>query len=216
MEDENFSFGRSTASRSYQSRLKSHFELFVDFDEVNGDEDFRWAYPCPFCAEDFDLLELCCHIDLDHSTEAKSGICPVCTVWIGSNVVDHIAAQHGNLFKSQLKSKCYKDESYPDLSFSRKGEPDEHWQSFSAGMSTSNTSSDPWLSFLCGASAVDECENVLPDSSSEISVEEVHSNDKVLERDVQPHLSDKDQIEKAQRSKFVQGLLMSTIFDSGF
>ena len=117
---------------------------------------------------------------------------------------------------SQLKSKCYKDESYPDLSFSRKGEPDEHWQSFSAGMSTSNTSSDPWLSFLCGASAVDECENVLPDSSSEISVEEVHSNDKVLERDVQPHLSDKDQIEKAQRSKFVQGLLMSTIFDSGF
>lgn len=49
-------------------------------------------------------------------------------------------------------------------------------------MSTSNTSSDPWLSFLCGASAVDECENVLPDSSSEISVEEVHSNDKVLER----------------------------------
>ncbi|KAK7379020.1 hypothetical protein VNO80_04472 [Phaseolus coccineus] len=229
MEDENFSFGRSTASRSYQSRLKSHFaELFVDFDEVNGDEDFRWAYPCPFCAEDFDLLELCCHIDLDHPTEAKSGICPVCTVWIGSNVVDHIAAQHGNLFKisflicmiGMLKSKCHKDESYPDLSFSRKGEPDEHWQSFSAGlspgMSTSNKSSDPWLSFLYGASAVDESENVLPDSSSEISVEEVHSSDKVLERDVQPYLSDKDQIEKAQRSKFVQGLLMSTILDSGF
>jgi len=86
---------------------------------------------------------------------------------------------------SQLKSKC-KDESYPDLSFSRKGEPDVHWQSFSAGlspgMSTSNTSRDPWLSFLYGASAVDESENVLPDSSSEISVEEVHSNDKVLER----------------------------------
>jgi len=49
-------------------------ELFIDFDEVNGDEDFRTAYPCPFCAEDFDLLELCCHIDLDHPTEAKSGV----------------------------------------------------------------------------------------------------------------------------------------------
>ncbi|KAG2406549.1 hypothetical protein LR48_Vigan03g281000 [Vigna angularis] len=215
MEDENFSFGRSTASKSYQSRLKSHFELFIDFDEVNGDEDFRTAYPCPFCADDFDLLELCCHLDLDHPAEAKSAICPVCTVWIGSNVVDHIAAQHGNLFKSQLKSKWYKDESYPDLSFSRKGKPDFS-SGLSPGMSTSNTSSDPWLSFLYGASAVDECENVLPDSSSEISVEEVHSNDKVLERDVQPYLSDKDQIEKAQRSKFVQGLLVSTILDSDF
>ncbi|QCD98262.1 Protein dehydration-induced 19 [Vigna unguiculata] len=212
MEDENFSFGRSTASRSYQSRLKSHFELFIDFDEVNGDEDFRSAYPCPFCADDFDLLELCCHIDLDHPAEAKSAICPVCTVWIGSNVVDHIAAQHGNF---QLKSKWYKDESYPDLSFSRKGKPDFS-AGLSNGMSTSNTSSDPWLSFLYGASAVDECENVLPDSSSEISVEEVHSNDKVLERDVQPYLSDKDQIEIAQRSKFVQGLLVSTILDSDF
>lgn len=82
---------------------------------------------------------------------------------------------------SQLKSKWYKDESYPDLSFSRKGKPDFS-AGLSNGMSTSNTSSDPWLSFLYGASAVDECENVLPDSSSEISVEEVHSNDKVLER----------------------------------
>jgi len=49
-------------------------ELFIDFDEVNGDEDFRSAYPCPFCADDFDLLELCCHIDLDHPAEAKSAV----------------------------------------------------------------------------------------------------------------------------------------------
>ncbi|KAL2566616.1 hypothetical protein AAZV13_19G177200 [Glycine max] len=217
MEDETLSLGLSTASRSYQSRLKSHFaELFIDFDEVNGDEELRTAYPCPFCTEDFDLLELCCHIDLDHPVEAKSGICPVCTMWIGTNMVDHIAAQHGNLFKSQLKSKCYKDESYPALSFSRKG---EHWQSFSTGlsaMSTSKAASDPWLSFLCGASAVDERKNVQPDSSREVSIEELHSNDKVLVRDVQPSLSDKDQIEKAQRSKFVQGLLMSTILDPDF
>lgn len=84
---------------------------------------------------------------------------------------------------SQLKSKCYKDEPYPALSFSRKG---EHWQSFSTGlspaMSTSKAASDPWLSFLCGACAVDERKNVQPDSSSEVSIEELHSNDKVLVR----------------------------------
>ena len=42
--------------------------------KVNGDEELRTAYPCPFCTEDFDLLELCCHIDLDHPVEAKSGV----------------------------------------------------------------------------------------------------------------------------------------------
>ncbi|KHN20377.1 Protein DEHYDRATION-INDUCED 19 like 3 [Glycine soja] len=228
MEDETLSFVLSTASRSYQSRLKSHFELFIDLDEVNGDEELRTAYPCPFCAENFDLLELCCHVDLDHPIEAKSGICPVCTLWIGTNMVHHIAAQHGNLLKISflvyclieihLKSKCYKDEPYPALYFSSKGERDGHWQSFSTGLSptTSKAASDPWLSFLCGPSAVDECENVQPDSSSEVSIEEIHSNDNVLERDVQPSLSDKDQIEKAQHIKFVQGLLMSTILDPDF
>ncbi|RDY09591.1 Protein DEHYDRATION-INDUCED 19-like 5 [Mucuna pruriens] len=217
MEDATFSFGLSTASRSYRSKLKSHFaELFIDFDEENGDDDLRTAYPCPFCAEDFDLLELCCHIDLDHPIEAQSGICPVCTMWVGTNMVDHIAAQHGNL---QLKSKCYKHESYPALSFSRKGEQDGHWHSFSAGlspvMSTSKTACDPLLSFLYGASADNGSKYMQPDSSSEVSIE-VHSNDEVLERDTQPSLSDKDQLEKAQRSKFVQGLLMSAIFDPDY
>ncbi|KAH1259056.1 Protein DEHYDRATION-INDUCED 19 2 [Glycine max] len=225
MEDETLSFVLSTPSRSYQSRLKSHFELFIDLDEVNGDEELRTAYPCPFCAENFDLLELCCHVDLDHPIEAKSGhqfaafvsslpesffcslpfiFIPLCTSFTGDY--------------SHLKSKCYKDEPYPALSFSSKGERDGHWQSFSTGLSptTSKAASDPWLSFLCGPSAVDECENVQPDSSSEVSIEEIHSNDNVLERDVQPSLSDKDQIEKAQHSKFVQGLLMSTILDPDF
>ncbi|KAL3030022.1 hypothetical protein AAZX31_03G197100 [Glycine max] len=106
MEDETLSFVLSTASRSYQSRLKSHFELFIDLDEVNGDEELRTAYPCPFCAENFDLLELCCHVDLDHPIEAKSGICPVCTLWIGTNMVHHIAAQHGNLLKISFLVYC--------------------------------------------------------------------------------------------------------------
>ncbi|KAJ1412586.1 Protein dehydration-induced 19, C-terminal [Sesbania bispinosa] len=199
MEGENLSFGLSTASRSYESRLKSHFELFIDFDEVNGDDELSTVYPCAFCAEDFDLVELCCHIDLDHPIEAKSGICPVCAVHI---------------------SKFDKDDSYSTLSFSRKDQLDGHWQSFSAGlppvMSTSKT--DPFLSFLCGAAAANERQKVQPDSSSsEVSIEETHSDDKMLERDVQPSLSDKDHIEKARRSEYVQGLLMSTmILDPDF
>ncbi|KAK7337493.1 hypothetical protein VNO77_18070 [Canavalia gladiata] len=249
MEDETLSFGLPTASRSYQSRLKSHFakcltfcliieaELFIDFDEVNGDDELRTVYPCPFCAEDYDLLELCCHIDLDHSIEAKSGICPVCAVWVGTNMVDHIAAQHGSMFK--ISFPIYMIEMLYLLKINisllpfcliftkvfcclylLKDQRDEHWQSFSAGlspvMSTSKTASNPLLKFLFGASAVDECEYVQPDSSSEVSIEEIHSDDKSLKREVLPSSSDKDQIEEAQHSEFVQGLLLTTILDPDF
>ncbi|XP_013450395.2 protein DEHYDRATION-INDUCED 19 homolog 3 [Medicago truncatula] len=204
-------------SKSYQSRLKSHLELLIDFEEVNGDEELMTIYPCPFCEEDFDLLELCFHIDLDHPIEAESGICPVCAMWVGTNIVDHITAQHGDLFKSHLKSKSHKHDSYQTLSFSRKGRRDGHWKSCSDELSpvmpTSKTTCDPFLSFLCGATASGEHENVQLDSSSEASIEEIHSHDTVLERDVPPSLSHKDQVEKARRSEFVQGLLLSTILD---
>ncbi len=195
----------------------------MDFEDVDGDDELKRAYPCPICALDFDQLELWCHIDLEHPTEAKSGICPVCALWVGMNMVDHITAQHGNIFKSQHKSRPRKLESYQTLSLSRKGLRGGHWQSFPDGSSpvtsSSKTARDPFLSFLYGGAAADERENVQPDSSSEASIEEIHSgqaDDSVLERDVQPSLSDKDQKENARRSEFVQGLLLSTILDPDF
>lgn len=29
---------------------------------------------CPFCAEDYDVVGLCCHIDEEHTIEAKNGV----------------------------------------------------------------------------------------------------------------------------------------------
>ncbi|XP_019440740.1 PREDICTED: protein DEHYDRATION-INDUCED 19 homolog 5-like [Lupinus angustifolius] len=223
MEDDSLTFALSTPSTNYPSTRKSHFEeeVFIDFEEGNGEDELMTVYPCPYCTEDLDLLELCCHIDLDHPIESNSGICPVCATWVVTNMVDHITAQHGDIFKSLLKSKRYKHEFNPIHSFSRKDQEDEPWQSFSAGlspaMSTSKSAHDPLLSFLYSGAADDECENVRPDTSSEVSsIEEIHSEESPLERDVQPSLSDKDHIEKARRSEFVQGLLMSTILDSDF
>ncbi|WJX79817.1 hypothetical protein P8452_62897 [Trifolium repens] len=195
MEDETLSFGLSTSSRTYQS----HLDLLIDFEDFHDDE-LRTTYPCPFCEDDFELLDLCCHIDLDHPIEANSGICPVCAI--------------------HHKSKYHKHDSYSNRSFSRKRR-DGHWQSssddgLSPVMSTSQTACDPLLSFLCGAASSNEHENVQLDSSSGASIEEIHSDDTVLERDVPPSLSDKDQVEKARRSEFVQGLLMSTILDTEF
>ncbi|RYR52167.1 hypothetical protein Ahy_A06g027084 isoform C [Arachis hypogaea] len=100
MDRDTLGFPFGTASRSYPSRHKSRYaEVFEDFEEMKGEDELRTVYPCPFCVDDFDLLELCCHIDLEHSLEPKSGICPVCAVWVGTNMVDHITAQHGSIIK---------------------------------------------------------------------------------------------------------------------
>ncbi|KAF7818167.1 protein DEHYDRATION-INDUCED 19-like protein 3-like [Senna tora] len=239
MEDHTWSCGLATASTSYPSKLKSHLaELCIDFEEADGDDELTTAFPCPFCADNFDLLELWCHIDELHSTEAKTGICPLCVSWVGTNLVEHISAQHRNILMisllsnsmnyvtssftrdhSQHKSGYRKLESYQTLSLSRKDleDGDGYCQSYTAGsspeISTSMTVRDPLLSFLYNAASADERENVQPDSSSELHMEEV-SKESMLARDVQPSLSDKDQMGKAQQREFVQGLLMSTILDS--
>ncbi|KAJ6710545.1 PROTEIN DEHYDRATION-INDUCED 19 [Salix koriyanagi] len=78
MEDDKWSFGLSTSSssRSYQSVLKSLSDLCIDFEEIEEDDDdeLRTEYQCPYCTDDFDLVELCSHVDEEHYLEAKSGV----------------------------------------------------------------------------------------------------------------------------------------------
>jgi hypothetical protein len=43
-------------------------------EETEAEEDLKAEYLCPFCAEDFDVVGLFCHIDEDHPVEAKNGV----------------------------------------------------------------------------------------------------------------------------------------------
>lgn len=43
-------------------------------EETDRDDDLRAEFLCPFCAEDFDVVGLCCHIDEEHPVEAKNGV----------------------------------------------------------------------------------------------------------------------------------------------
>lgn len=45
----------------------------VDFEE--DEDDVEVDYPCPFCSDDYDLVELCHHIDEEHQLEATHGVC---------------------------------------------------------------------------------------------------------------------------------------------
>ncbi|KAG6750409.1 hypothetical protein POTOM_044902 [Populus tomentosa] len=74
-------------------------DMFMGFEEIDGDDDIREEFPCPFCSEYFDIVGLCCHIDDEHPVESKNGVCPVCAMRVGVDMVAHITLQHGNIFK---------------------------------------------------------------------------------------------------------------------
>lgn len=48
--------------------------MFMGFEEIDGEDDIREEFPCPFCSEYFDIIGLCCHIDDEHPVEAKNGV----------------------------------------------------------------------------------------------------------------------------------------------
>lgn len=49
-------------------------DTFLGFEEIDGEEEFREEFACPFCSDYFDIVSLCCHIDEDHPMEAKNGV----------------------------------------------------------------------------------------------------------------------------------------------
>ncbi|KAH9766044.1 protein DEHYDRATION-INDUCED 19 [Citrus sinensis] len=107
----------------------------------------------------------------------------------------------------------------PNSTFSllRKELRDGNLQSLLGGsscfVSSSNTEADPLLSsFIFNSPKVDEPLSVQPLSITEPTLVKESSNENLHERHVQqPPLSDKDQEEKARKSEFVQGLVLSTI-----
>lgn len=212
MASDSWSSRLSTFSRRYQSRSDL-------YEETDVDEDLKTEFLCPFCAEDFDVVGLCCHIDEEHPVEAKNGVCPVCAKRVGMDIVGHITMQHGNFFKVQRKRRLRKGGSNSAFSLLRKELREGSLQSLLGGssclVSSSNTEPDPLLSsFIFNPPALDEPLSIQPLSSVEVGSVKGSTTEEFRERNVQqPLLSDKDQEEKSRRCKFVQGLLLSTILD---
>ncbi|XVF31439.1 hypothetical protein REPUB_Repub16aG0146100 [Reevesia pubescens] len=217
MDADSWSVRLSSASKRYQSALQSRSDMFMGFEEIDGEDDIREEFPCPFCSEYFDIVGLCCHIDDEHPVEAKNGVCPVCAMRVGVDMVAHITLQHGNIFKMQRKRRSRKSGSHSTLSLLRKELRDGNLHSLFGGssciMSSSNAAPDPLLSSFI-LPMVDDYVSVQPHFSSETSTTKKSSSVNKSERNVQSSpLSVKDQEEKAKRCEFVQGLLLSTILD---
>jgi hypothetical protein len=222
MDSDSWSARLSSASKQYQSALQSRSDMFMGFEEIDGDDDIREEFPCPFCSGYFDIVGLCCHIDEEHPVEAKNGVCPVCAMRVGVDMVAHITLQHGNIFKMQHKRKTRKGGSHSTtLSLLRKELREGNLQSLFGGssclVSSSNAAPDPLLSSFILPMA-DDFGSVQPPFLTETSSAKKASTENVSERKVQPvapPLSVKDKEEKAKRCQFVQGMLLSTILDDG-
>ncbi|XP_022143934.1 protein DEHYDRATION-INDUCED 19-like [Momordica charantia] len=218
MESEAYSYGLSdaTVAASRSSQLRSHSHFYFDYEEVDGDDVLNAEYPCPFCPDEFDLVELCYHIDEEHPVEAKYGICPICSLSAGASMVGHLTMHHGDIFNSQQRLKFHKDDFPQSLSFERKELHDYHVTSILSGFSSLNSTSkmapDPLLSFLCNAPIINESKTAQPMPSSKENLEEKELDDTFSERDVQlSSIPDTKREEKTRRCDFVRGLVFSAI-----
>ncbi|XP_020235100.1 protein DEHYDRATION-INDUCED 19 homolog 4 isoform X2 [Cajanus cajan] len=202
----------SAPSRRYHSRS----DLLVE--EIEGGDDYRSEFLCPFCAEDYDVVSLCCHIDDHHPIQAKNGVCPICGK-VGGDLVGHVTTQHGNFLRVQRKRRVRKGGSTSPISMLKKELREGALHSILGGSShivPSASEPDPLLSlFMFNHVVADESVSVPSCPSIENApVKERSSKDDFLERKPQQlQMSEEDKVEKARRFDFVQGLLMSTIVD---
>ncbi|KAL0699372.1 hypothetical protein Bca4012_055494 [Brassica carinata] len=208
-------FSSSSSSRRRQSRP----DLYIGggYEDLEGEDDLKSEFICPFCAEVFDIVGLCCHIDEEHPVEVKNGVCPVCTKRVGLDIVGHITTQHANFFKVQRRRRLRKG-GYSSAYLALKKELREaNLQSLLGGSSSSFTSStniesDPLLSSFMFSSPSSKPAAPVVEGTSATKV----SHKESLKRDIQEApLSGEDQ-EKAKKSEFVRGLFLSTILGDDY
>lgn len=216
---ESDSWSRVVSSKRHQHALQPQFDMYLEFEGVDGVEDDSRA--CPFCGEEFDAVGMCCHIDDEHPIEAKRGVCPICEAMVGMDMLGHILMLHGSYLKVHHKRRVRRglSPSHSMLSFLKKELREGHLQTLLGGHShtvSANAPTDPLLSsFICNLPVVDSLEDAQPQTSEGGSVSKMESNNKESES-TEPPLSDEDQAEKSRRSEFARQLVVSTIFKGPF
>ncbi|XP_013585692.1 PREDICTED: protein DEHYDRATION-INDUCED 19 homolog 4-like isoform X1 [Brassica oleracea var. oleracea] len=213
-----FSSSSSASRRCQQSR--SDLYIGGGYEDLEGEDDLKSEFICPFCAEVFDIVGLCCHIDEEHPVEAKNGVCPVCTKRVGLDIVGHITTQHANFFKVQRKRRLRKGGGYSSAYLTLKKELREaNLQSLLGGSSSfassTNIDSDPLLSsfmFNPPSAANKSATPVTEGASATTKLSQKES----LKRDIrEAPLSGEDR-EKAKKSEFVRGLFLSTMLGDDY
>ncbi|CAF2373796.1 unnamed protein product, partial [Brassica napus] len=188
------------SSRRCQSRSGGGYE------DLEGEDESKSEFICPFCADVFDIVGLCCHIDEEHPVEAKNGVCPVCTKRVGLDISFYVQRRR------RLRKGGY-GSAYLAL---KKELREANLQSLLGGSSrftsSTNLDSDPLLSSFMFSSPSTKSATPVVEGTSATK----RSLKESLKREIQEApLSGEDQ-EKSKKSEFVRGLLLSTMLGDSF
>ncbi|XP_010457264.1 PREDICTED: protein DEHYDRATION-INDUCED 19 homolog 2-like [Camelina sativa] len=215
MEDDMWCVSSSGSSRSYRSETAAKYQSgpYLDLEEFDEDGDIAVDYPCPFCSDDYDLVELCRHIDDEHYQEDNNGTCPVCSKRVKMHMVNHITTHHRDVLKSEQKEMSYREDPYSSDKYFQS--PHDEFPPFMNQHHTSKSVvSDKFLSFINNTPLPNQTELVQSDSSVE-DKNLIKDSSAAKEGKSSSPLLDSEQLEKAKKCQFVQGLLSSAMFDDG-
>ncbi|CAA0298989.1 unnamed protein product [Arabidopsis thaliana] len=185
-------------SKRFLATLRSRSEMLMGFEEIDGDDDFQEEFACPFCAESYDIIGLCCHIDDEHTLESKNAVCPVCSLKVGVDIRKRKSRKSGtNSTLSLLRKELREGDLQRLLGFTSRN-----------GSVASSVTPDPLLSSFISPTRSQN--SPAPRQTKNVS------EDKQIERKRQVCISPvslKDREERRHKSEFVQRLLSSAIFD---
>uniref|UniRef100_A0A0D9Y082 Drought induced 19 protein type zinc-binding domain-containing protein n=1 Tax=Leersia perrieri TaxID=77586 RepID=A0A0D9Y082_9ORYZ len=208
---------RLTADSRLQDAL-----IMLEAAEGSGDEDDEEEesgacaeVPCPFCDEEFDGFGLCCHIQEEHQEENRAGVCPICYDGVGMDLVGHITSQHPSLFKGKWKSRRASHASHSSTRATLKKDARQSLYHYGGSLraASHNTEPDPLLSsFVGNFTGIDLPKDVQQELSDGTDKKCDSLEQKPVESDDEPLLPEVKE-ERTRRSQFVQGLVLSLMFD---
>ncbi|KAL8250381.1 hypothetical protein R6Q59_034074 [Mikania micrantha] len=155
---------------------------------MDGDDDVRAWFPCPFCYFEIEIPVLCRHLQEEHCFDLKNAVCPICAANLGKDAIAHFTSHHVHSIKRRRKSQ--KSGLWSNGS--------SHTQDTTGRGNIHETAPDPLSAFLCNVPFSDVQEEQISSSTSQSKGNEVE--------EVQDHE------EKRHRAAFVQQVVYSTIF----
>lgn len=221
--DGEFWTARMSTSKRHHTLQPSHslIDRQINLDDVDGDEDLRAEFSCPYCYEEFDISALCSHLEEEHCFESRAAMCPVCAGKIAKDMVGHISLQHGHLFKMQRRRRFRRAgvPSNATLSLLGKELREAHLQALLGGTSRSpglSNATDPLLSSLVYNVPISETgEPPKPTVVVEEQPTKLSSLSQQSKASVESSLTAEERAEKRKhanlRATFVQQLVLSTL-----
>ncbi|XP_042424331.1 protein DEHYDRATION-INDUCED 19-like [Zingiber officinale] len=217
----------AAAKRHYSTQHQQNVQSDrLSIDEFEMEEELRPDFTCPYCYEDHDISSLCSHIEEEHAFESTAAVCPICSIKVAKDMLNHITLQHGHIFKLQRRRRLrrFAIPSNQTLSLLGRDLREAHLQILlgNAGRRTnnneeSNIASDSFLSSLFmnfPTSEVEESSKPSTDDNAFLKTEsDLPSFISGLNSSLTHEQKEQRRKQATVRATFVQDLLFSTLFD---